>query len=259
MDRRATVARRSAPKRSPAIANMTSNGTRNVLSLSKEMLCARPTSSAMTMKRAKKAASLAAAAAANAGCRWIRAAAVFLRPRTVRTRQIMIAAMTGPAETATAPLSRMNGKLLEIAPAERRHQRPGSYPDSRPPQIIMRDHAPPIEAGDIGEAEHQIERLVARQAGLQIAQNEHRKHGTAIAAADGAIGPHSRHRRRSTDQAPEQPDKGTSSMPTAWVTMAAAIALEAAMTRNGRGGAQRSMHKAHTMSTTSAATSSWSF
>ena len=47
------------------------------------------------------------------------------------------------------------------------------------------------------------------------------------------------------DQAPSSPTKTLSSTPTAWVTIAAAIALEAAMTRNGSGGAQRSMHKAH--------------
>ena len=45
----------------------------------------------------------------------------------------------------------------------------------------------------------------------------------------------------------------------AWVTIAAAMALEAAMTRNGRGGAQRSMHNAQAVRTTSAVISSWFF
>src|ERR1700724_2550028 len=46
------------------------------------------------------------------------------------------------------------------------------------------------------------------------------------------------------DQAPSSPTKTLSSTPTAWVTMAAAIALEAAMTRNGRGRPQRARRHA---------------
>lgn len=69
----------------------------------------------------------------------------------------------------------------------------------------------------------------------------------------------SRHCRRMIDQTHNNPTNRPSTMPTTWVTIAAATALAAAMTRNGRGGNSRSMHSAHMVRITSAAISSWSF
>ena len=170
----------------------------------------------------------------------------------------MIAAMIGPIRNGHSPLSRMNWKSCLKTP--HRTAEPGQVIIPNPGHgDHLRDHAPSIEAPDIGEAEHQIERLIARQSGLHVAQYEHRKHDTGDRGGDDAIAHISRQRRCAMDQAQSNPTKTLSSTPTAWVTIAAAIALAAAMTRNGRGGAQRSMHNAHAVSTTSAAISSWSF
>ena len=58
------------------------------------------------------------------------------------------------------------------------------------------------------------------------------------------------------DQAANSPTKKPSRMAIGGVTTAAAIAVAAAMMRNGLGAARRSMHSAHVVSATSAATSS---
>ncbi len=105
-------------------------------------------------------------------------------------------------------------ELLENSPTERRSQSQVVIPNPGD-RNHLRDHTPSIQAPDIGEAEHQIERLIARQAGLHVAQYEHRKHDTGDRGGDDAIGPHLAPAPAQMDQAQSSPTKTLSNTPIA--------------------------------------------